>query len=213
MASRPIPALFCGALLMATVFWSLAASAVEMAKLTPYRQAGRLLVNLEARQLLDAPTASTIDSGLPGTCVYRLGLESLEGSVIKEHLLTFSLRLDLWENLYILDGPGGQTSFSSLAAADSAWSRLRDIDICGLDRLTADEEYRLRVQILVQPLGPEQRARLSHYVSSNSGRNRDELALDLGAIFGRLMGGGDGGEDHSVFTSTSFSLGGLEVSP
>ncbi len=198
---------------MATVFWSLAASAVEMANLTPYREAGRLRVNLEARQLLDAPTASTIDSGLPGTCVYRLGLESLDGAVIKEQLLTFSLRLDLWENLYILDGPEGQTNFSSLAAADSAWSRLRDIDICGLDRLASDEEYRLRVQILVQPLGPEQRARLSNYVSSNSGRNRDELALDLGAIFGRLIGGDDGGEDHSVFTSTSFRPTGLEAAP
>ncbi|MFH1843037.1 MAG: hypothetical protein ABIF77_07490 [bacterium] len=178
-----------------------------------YRQAGQVRLELRAREILDRRTASTVDSGLPGTCVYHLQLLDEAEQVVVEFFLELTLQLDLWENRYLLDCPSGRHVFPSLAAADSAWSHLIGIDLCPEPRLAPDLGYRLQVQIAVQPLAPEVRKRLSRYVSSNSSRNREELALDLGAVFGRILGGDGPDNDNVRFVSPWFRIGDLEERP
>jgi len=189
----------------------LADGVVEEARL--YRQEGWVRVEVRAGDLLDARTASTVDSGLPGTCVYSLRLVDPDERAVAERILELSLLLDLWENRYILDGPRGRHVFATLAAADSAWSHIDAVDLCRGPELSPGLAYRLHVQIAVQPLAPEVRQQLSRYVSSHSSRNREELSLDLGALFGRILGGGSAGKDHVRYTSPPFRAADLEVRP
>jgi len=208
----PLRSCYWLAVIWLLVAWSAQAGGiVEVIHL--YRQAGQVRLELRAREILDQRTASTVDSGLPGTCVYHLQLLNEAEQVIEEFVLELTLQLDLWENRYLLDSPSGRHVFPSLAAADSAWSHLVGIDICPTPRLTPGLGYRLQVQIAVQPLAPEVRARLSRYVSSNSSRNREELALDLGAVFGRILGDDGSDSDHVRFASPWFRLGDLEERP
>ncbi len=197
----------------AIVITSVVHGAGTVEHLRPFRHQGRLFVEVLATDLLDARTASTIDSGLPGTCVYHIRIEDDQQVLVAERYLDLSLRFDLWENEYLLDGPTGQVSFTSLAAADSAWSHLPGVDLCLVDRLGPDRRYRVQVQIAVQPLAPEDRARLSRYVSSNSGRNREELALDLGALFGQLLGKGSAEQAPTRTVGPFFRRRDLEERP
>jgi len=188
MSRSPIRIYRSISILVAIVITSVVSGAGTVEQLRPFRHQGRLFVEIKASDMLDRHTASTIDSGLPGTCVYHILIEDANQALVAERYLDLNLRLDLWENQYLLDGPTGLISFNSLAAADSAWSHLPGVDLCDIEQLAPDQSYRIQVQIAVKPLAPEDQARLSHYVSNNSGRNREELALNLGALFGQLLG-------------------------
>ncbi len=181
--------------------------------LRAHRRNGQLRLELHAVELMDERTASTIDSGLPGTCVYYISLLDSEDKIQSERLAEFHLRLDLWENSYQLNCPNGLHSFVSLAAADSAWSHLPDLDICETAALDPLADYHFQVRISVQPLAPKDQDRLSRYVTESGSGKREELALDLGALFGRLLKGSRGGRDETRFTSGSFRIGDLEERP
>ncbi|MFQ5601167.1 MAG: DUF4390 domain-containing protein [Candidatus Krumholzibacteriia bacterium] len=201
-----------------TVSWSVlllaaavtVASAGSVERLKAFRKQGWLQLDLEAKNLLDAKTASTVESGLPGTCVYRIVLEDHDGDPIGQRSLKLSLRLDLWENHYVLQGPGGSTRFATLTAADSAWSDIRGVRLLPLDRLLPGEEYRLQVEVAVQPLAAEDRARISRYVRQNSGGDRKEFALDVGALFDRFLGDGGRHRGQASFEGPVFRLEELE---
>ena len=148
-----------GALLLSLV-WIVASLAGQVTDVRVYRRSDHLYVDVTAARLLDERTAMTVDSGLPGTCVYRLRLEDREHRPVAERWVEMSLRLDLWENVYRLDGLGGPRNFATLAAADSAWSRVEAQRLCTADRLQPDARYRLLLTIAVQPLAPADRERL-----------------------------------------------------
>ncbi len=185
----------------------------EVTDLRVSRQEVWLCIDMQARELLDEHTALTVDSGLPGTCLYHIRLEDDQHTVAAEHYVEQSLRLDLWENRYILEGPNGRREFATLAAADSAWSRLEHHSICLLEQLQADRRYRVVIQIVVQPLATADRERLSRYVSRHSGSNSEELALDLGALFSRVLGGKGGGDQVLRHDGPFFAIRELEEGP
>jgi hypothetical protein len=106
--------------------------------LRPFPQNDRLFVELQAAELLNDRTASTIDSGLPGSCVYHIQIVDSDDHTLAERIVDLTLRLDLWENVYLLDDPAGTTTLTSLAAADSAWSHLPGVDLCALSRLSPE---------------------------------------------------------------------------
>ncbi len=168
-------------------------------------------VDLRAEDLLDRRTESTINSGLPGTCVFRLRLESRERP-IAERFVEQNLRLDLWEDVYRLQRGIAQQQYSSLEAADSAWSNLAGIQLARRSQLRPESLYRLVVQVAVRPLAPEDRERMSRYVRKHSGSGSEELSLDLGALFAGLFGGGKQ-EQVVRFETDWFRPGELEVRP
>jgi hypothetical protein len=173
---------------------ALPAPAGVVKELTLFRGEGGVRVDLTAEDLLDERTALTVDSGLPGTCLMHLRVEDRDEETVAEQFVEWTLRYDLWENVYRLDGPRGAHVYETMAAADSAWSRLRSHLVCPGDRLHADRDYRLVVRIAVEPLAPEDRERLGRYVRRNSGGAGEELAFDVGAAISRLFGGSRGKE-------------------
>lgn len=192
--------------------WVPVAWAGRIASARVYVESGTVRTDVRAIELLDARTESTIDSGLPGTCVYSLRLESREGGTVVDRYLESSLRLDLWENVYLLTDADGTRRFSSLDAADSAWSNLERIELIGRAALAAQGEYRLVVRVAVRPLAAEDRERMSRYVQKHSGSGAEELSLDLGALLSGMFGQGDG-EQITRFEGEWFVPAQLEARP
>jgi len=207
--ARLIPALL--AVMALSLVWVVLVSAGQVTEVDIYQRGDQLQVDVVATDLLDQRTSMTIESGLPGTCVYGLRLEDDEQQPVVERWVEMSLRFDLWENIYRLDGLGGPRSFTTLAAADSAWSRIEVPGFCAAARLRSDASYRLILTIAVQPLAPEDRERLSRYVSRNSGGGGEELALDVGKVLARLFRGTGNGKRSGLHVGEFFRLGDLEV--
>ena len=199
-------------LLLAAAAVRVDAGSIESAR--PFRRQGWLHVTLQARDLLDARTVSTVESGLPGSCVYRIHLQDRQGEDVGQRLVELSVRLDLWENRYRLQGPQGSLDLSTLAAADSALSHLEAVRLLPLERLSDAQEYRLQVDVIVQPLAAHDQARISRYVSQNTRGPRQEFALNLSALFNRVFGQRGAAEDSgSPFRSAYFKPRELEESP
>lgn len=161
----------------------------QITDLRPFRAGGSLCVEIRARDLLDERTRLTIESGLPGTCLYLLRVEDRGGRAVLERFVERTLRFDLWENRFLLEDERGARALPSRAAADSAFSHLADCALGPLSRLHSGQEYRVVVQIAVRPLAPEDRRRLSGYVSRTSGGGGEEVALDLSVVFRGVLGG------------------------
>lgn len=161
----------------------------QVTDLRPFRSGGSLCVEIRARDLLDERTRLTVESGLPGTCLYLLRVEDRGGRAVLERFVERTLRFDLWENRFLLEDERGARALPSRAAADSAFSHLADCALGPLTRLHAGQEYRVVVQIAVRPLAPEDRRRLSGYISRTSGGGGEEVALDLSVVFRGILGG------------------------
>ncbi len=211
--SGPLRSPIVAAISTVTFTWVAVAPAGEVTGADVYRQGDRLLVDVMAADLLDERTTMTVDSGLPGTCVYHLRIEDRQHRAVVDQWVEMSLRLDLWEGVYLLEGTGAPRSFPTLAAADSAWSRIRGHGLVAIDRLQAGAEYRLKIGLAVQPLAPEDRERLSRYVSRNSGGAGEEVALDVGKVFSRLFRGSGGDASVESHVGEFFRLEDLEVRP
>ena len=87
----------------------------------------------------------------------------------------------------MLESEEESVAFTSLAAADSALSRLADCELCPLSRLRSTEEYQLILRIAVRPLAPEDREHLSGYVGRTGADDNEGTALDLSGLFGRAL--------------------------
>lgn len=165
-----------------------AAAVGQITELRLFRSGGALHAEVRSRDLLDERTRSTIESGLPGTGLYLFRVEDRAGRAVAEIVVERTLRFDLWENRFLLEGEEATRALQSSAEADSAFSHLADCVLGPLHRLQPGTEYRVVVQIAVRPLAPEDRRRLSRYVSRTSGGGGEEVALDLSVVFGRILG-------------------------
>ncbi len=191
-----------------------AAQAGSVTSAQTFRRGGWLHVSLQARDVLDARTVSTVESGLPGSCMYRIQLEDRAGATVGERVVELSVRLDLWENQYVVRGPHGSSALATLAAADSALSHLDAVRLLPVEHLNASREYRVQVEVEVQPLGAHDQARISRYVSQNTRGPRQEFALNLSALFHRVFGSRGGSESTGApFYGPFFTPAELEESP
>ena len=167
-------------------------------------EAGWLAADIQLANLIDLRTASTIDSGLPGICAYEVSVIGPSAAVIGRRTWTLRLDHDLWEDRYLVTGPDGEREVAGLAAMDSVCSRLDAVRLLPLARLDPDAEYRLTVSVEVLPLASVDSQHLSQYLTRRGGGAREELDLDLGALFGRLFKGGRTGRTTVAHTGPVF---------
>ena len=196
----------------------------SVTELLVFRTGESLCVEVRAHDLLDERTTWTIDSGLPGTCVYLLRLEDRSGRLVAQRYVERSLRYDLFKNLYLLESGGDSLALPTLAAADSlalptlaaadsAISRLVSCDLCPVSRLGFTEEYTLTLQIAVQSFAPDDRVDLSRYVGSNSAGDTEDDAVDLATLLGRSVPARERARQVIGRTSPFFRAGDLREAP
>jgi hypothetical protein len=164
--------------------------------------------------LLDDRTASTIASGLSGTCLFRLAIVDAGDRVVGQRLWQWQLSRDLWEDRYVVSGADGAHTFVSLAQADSFCARAERVRLMPRERLRPDRSYRVAVSVEVQPLGAEDQDRLSQYVNRKGGNgDREEVDLDLRAFFGGLFGRGGSGRERISYVGPEFRAVDLKERP
>lgn len=196
------------ALLSATLFGL--APGTEVVEANARRESGWLVVDLRLAELLDARTLSTIESGLPGSCLLEVELRDARDGVVALRRFERSLEVDLWEDVVRMIEAGEETVFASIAEADSAWSRWSAMRIAPATLLSTEARYELRISVHVQPLGSEERERVSRWVSQSERDDRRDLSIDMGGLVRRFFGSPDTEEDVRSWTSAPFTLATLE---
>lgn len=172
-----------------------------------------VFLDLGTRELLDERTRRTVESGLPGTCIFWVRIADGAGRIVREQILQHSLRFDLWEGHYVVEGMDAVSTYATLAAADSAWASPRALPLGPVDRFVRGAEYVLEVAIDVQPLAAADRERLGRYVSGAGGGTSEEVVFDLGALVSRVFGQADASVDGRTSAVLRFRPESLEVRP
>ena len=167
---------------------------------------GWLVVDLQLGDLLDDRTRSTVESGLPGSCLIEVELRDAGADYSVTRRLERSLEVDLWEDVVRMIENGRELVFASIAEADSAWSRWSSLRVAQWATLSADREYHLRVAVHVQPLGAEERERVSRWVSAGDRGDRRDVSIDMGGLVRRFFGSGDDGGEVEVWRGPAFRL-------
>lgn len=163
-----------------------------------------LVVDLQLAELLDARTLSTVESGLPGSCLLEVELREQNADAIVIRRLERSLELDLWEDVVRLIEDGRELVFNSIAEADSAWSAWPSLRMAQWSSLSQDRTYQLRVAVHVQPLGSEGRERVSRWVSESKRNDRRDFSIDMGGLVRRFFGSGE--DEVDVWRGQPFTL-------
>lgn len=191
-----------------------ARSQTVIERLEVFRSDGWLACEIRSGQMMDERIRSTVESGLPGACLYDLRLKWSDNGEVLHLPVRLSLRLDLWEESYYVEGAGLSEQFATIDMADSAWAHLDEVRLLRLDQLDANRPLELEVVLLVSPLGAEQRAWIDDYVSQANRNQRNELSLNLGGLLKKVFGNQEGGGQSSARLSIApFTVNGLEARP
>lgn len=194
-----------GAVLIVALFSATFVRAGEVVDAQPRMDGGWLVLDLQLGALLDARTRSTIESGLPGSCLLEIELVDHDGEVSSVRRLERSLEVDLWEDLVRMLEQGRETQFASLAAADSAWAIWSSIPLAPESALDKRSSYSLRIAVEVRPLGSEERDRVSRWVSQSDRDGRRDMSIDMGGLVRRFFGSSDD-EDVAAWRGPQFTI-------
>lgn len=198
--------LICTGMVSLLFFDATLAHAAKVVSAIPRREDGWLVVDVRAAELLDERTRSTVESGLPGSCVLLVELLDSADVVAASRAIERSLAFDLWEDVVRLSEGTQERVFHAMAAADSAWARFDAVRMKPWSALNSGATYRLHVRVHVQPLGSEERERVSRWVSQTEAGERREFAIDVGGLVRRFMSGDTESGDASVWKGPPFTL-------
>ena len=166
----------------------------RVVEVTPHRDDAWVAVAVRADDLLDERTRSTVESGLPGSFRLLVELRDATDRVTARRAIERVLEFDLWEDVARVREGLDERVFPSIDAADAAWSRFGSIRLAPFASLDTNARYRVLLRVEVESFGREERERVSRYVSDSERGERREVALDLGRLFGELVGDDDGND-------------------
>jgi hypothetical protein len=172
-----------------------------------------LVVDLQLADLLDDRTRSTVESGLPGSCLLEIELRDDRSDFRASRRLERSLEVDLWEDVVRVVEAGRALAYGSIAEADSAWSDWRSLRIARWSTLPGGRAWQLRIAVHVQPLGAEERERVSRWVSAGDRGDRRDVSIDVGGLMRRFFGSGEDAREVDVWRGPTFRLESVEEKP
>jgi len=183
----------------------------QIQRVDVYAKDGWLACRVRASGLMDHRIESTVESGLPGACVYHVRLRYQDNGEIVSRPFELRLRLDVWNEQYVLESSLGEEIFLSLAAADSAWAHPAEIRLIEIDTVSPTRWLEVQADIFVSPLGADSRAWITDYVSQRSSGDRDEFSLDVGGLLRRFLG--KGRKKGRAFVAPAFQANSVERVP
>jgi hypothetical protein len=123
-----------------------------------------------------------------------LELRSGGGEPIVQREVHFRLAFDLWEEVFRVDGNGGEWRMEDLGGVERFLERLTHLPVAPFSALAPNARYRISVRLLCHPIAPVEKLRIGEWVAGGgAGTSRDpderEVSLGLGKVIRFFFGG------------------------
>ena len=135
---------------------------------------GYILGDVTSSGLFSERITGTVKSGLPAVVDLFYYFSNLDGSTVAENVLSFSLRYDVWDDIYSIEAPDTTLSFSTFSEMQQAIENLHQLKLISLDSLDSNRSYRVHMSIIINPLRGVDREKIAGWVSENMRTSEDD---------------------------------------
>ncbi|MCB2229830.1 DUF4390 domain-containing protein [bacterium] len=137
-------------------------------------EGGYLAADVASSGLFSERITGTVQSGLPAVVDLFYYLATLDGGTAVENVLSFSLRYDVWEDVYTIDSGDTVVSYTSLPQMKQAIQTLHDLRLVSLDSIDPSRSYRVHMSIMINPLRGADRDQIAGWVRENVQASEDD---------------------------------------
>jgi len=169
---------------------------------------GYITGDVASSGLFSERITGTVQSGLPAVVDLFYYLSGLDGSVVGENVLSFSLRYNVWDDIYAIEAPDTTLTFSIFAEMQQAIEHLHRLKLVSLDSLDSDRSYRVHMRIMINPLRGTDREKIAGWVSENMRTSEDDSwhgqVLNLNELISHFFSRERGVVNQSPWYKTDF---------
>ncbi len=155
---------------------------------------GYVMGDITCSGLFSERITGTVKSGLPAFVDLFYYFSTLDGSTVAENVLSFSLRYDVWDDVYSIEEPDTTLTFPDFIDMRRAIENLHRLKLVPLDSLDSGRPYRLHISIMINPLRSADREKIAGWVSENMRTSEDDSwrgqVLNLNELISHFFSGG-----------------------
>jgi hypothetical protein len=132
-----------------------------------YVEGGQLTGDITTRGIFSERILGTVQSGLPAVMelFYHLA-ESGEGSVEKG-VRSYSLRYDVWDDVYSVAGQDTTVLLPSLQAMRSMIQHMKSISLVPIEKMMPNHSYFVEMSVAVNPLQGTDKREVAGWIKEN----------------------------------------------
>lgn len=138
-----------------------------------YTDGSTLFCDLSSNGILNDRISGTVRSGLPAVVELFYHLRTKGRGVSIEGIHSWSLRYDVWEDIYSVSDGDTTVTLESIESMENMISRLEGISLAPFSRLAAGKTFTVRFCIAVNPFSGTEGGKVKSWVEE-SGEDRQE---------------------------------------
>ncbi|MFH1311975.1 MAG: hypothetical protein ABIJ00_01995 [Candidatus Eisenbacteria bacterium] len=169
---------------------------------------GYLTADITARGLFSERITGTVQSGLPAVVEFFYHLVEPGGSSVEGGVRSYSLKYDVWDDVYSISGPDSTLLLPSLEAMRSIIEHMKSISLVPVERMVPERTYFVQMSIAVSPIKGTDREEMEGWVKQNvesQGSSWHEQVLNINELIERFFSG----DDDSMMRSEWFKSAGF----
>ncbi|MFH0778399.1 MAG: DUF4390 domain-containing protein [Candidatus Eisenbacteria bacterium] len=182
-----------------------------------YVEEGLLTVDISARGLLSERVVGTVQSGLPAVLELFFDLtESDRKTVVQKGARSYSLKYDVWDDVYSVAGQDSTTRLPTFEAMRFFVEHMKSIRLVPVSRMLSDRSYFVEMSVAVSPLQGTERRKVDGWIKENVRKEGEgpwhEQLLNVSDLITHFLSREkDSAKRSRLFRSTVFRPGLLPV--
>lgn len=134
-----------------------------------YTDGSTLFCDITSSGMLSDRITGTVKSGLPAVVELFYQLETKGRGVKVEGIHSWSLRYDVWEDIYSVSDGDTTVTIESIEAMENMISRLRGISLIPFSRLTEGKKFTVNFSIAVNPFSGTDGEQVEGWIEESAG--------------------------------------------
>jgi hypothetical protein len=156
-----------------------------------YTDGSILFCDLTSSGMLSDRITGTVKSGLPAVVELFYHLKTKGRGISVEGIHSWSLRYDVWEDIYSVSDGDTTVTIESIEAMDNMISRLKGISLIPFSRLTGGKRFMVKFSIAVNPLSGSEGEQVEGWIEESAGVRQEsswrEQVLNVNDLISNLF--------------------------
>lgn len=156
-----------------------------------YTDGSTLFCDITSSGMLSDRITGTVKSGLPAVVELFYQLKTKGRGMSVEGIHSWSLRYDVWEDIYSVSDGDTTVTIESIEAMENMISRLKSISLIPFSRLTEGKKFTVKFSIAVNPFTGSEGEQVAGWIEESAGIRQEsswrEQVLNVNDLISHLF--------------------------